>query len=109
MQLGLLRALVLLGGLAIVASILVYPVVDRLIFRRLRTMMGTMEDMSVRLAGGDYSVGSVQRSLRKYEIGGGSSPSSGTSSGWWGTPCPRCRIARSSSCPGRRRAHRCPW
>jgi hypothetical protein len=70
MQLGLLRALVLLGGLAIVASILVYPVVDRLIFRRLRTMMGTMEDMSVRLAGGDYSVGSVQRSLRKDEIGG---------------------------------------
>jgi hypothetical protein len=70
MQLGLLRALVLLGGLAIVASILVYPVVDRLIFRRLRTMMGTMEDMSVRLAGGDYSVGSVQRSLRKDELGG---------------------------------------
>jgi hypothetical protein len=70
MQLGLLRALVLLGGLAIVASILVYPVVDRLIFRRLRTMMGTMEDMSVRLAGGDYSVGSVQRSVRKDEIGG---------------------------------------
>ena len=70
MQLGLLRALALLGGLAIVASILVYPVVDRLIFRRLRTMMGTMEDMSVRLAGGDYSVGSVQRSLRKDEIGG---------------------------------------
>ena len=70
MQLGLFRALILLGGLAIVASILVYPVVDRLIFRRLRTMMGTMEDMSVRLAGGDYSVGSVQRSLRKDEIGG---------------------------------------
>jgi hypothetical protein len=70
MQLGLLRALLLLGGLAIVASILVYPVVDRLIFRRLRTMMGTMEDMSVRLAGGDYSVGSVQRPLRKDEIGG---------------------------------------
>jgi hypothetical protein len=70
MQLGLLRALVLLGGLAIVASILVYPIVDRLIFRRLRAMMGTMEDMSVRLAGGDYSVGSVQRSLRKDELGG---------------------------------------
>jgi hypothetical protein len=70
MQLGLLRALILLGGLAIVASILVYPIVDRLIFRRLRTMMGTMEDMSVRLAGGDYSVGSVQRSLRKDELGG---------------------------------------
>jgi Double sensory domain of two-component sensor kinase len=70
MQLGLLRALVLLGGLAILASILVYPVVDRLIFRRLRTMMGTMEDMSVRLAGGDYSVGSAPRSSRKDEIGG---------------------------------------
>jgi hypothetical protein len=70
MQLGLLRALVLLGGLAIVASILVYPVVDRLIFRRLRNMMATMEDMSVRLAGGDYGVGSVQQPVRKDEIGG---------------------------------------
>jgi hypothetical protein len=70
MQLGLLRALILLGGLALVASILVYPVVDRLIFRRLRIMMSTMEDMSVRLAGGDYSVGAMQRPLRKDEIGG---------------------------------------
>ncbi len=70
MQAGLLRALGLLGGLAVLASVLVYPVVDRLIFRRLRTMMGTMEDMSVRLAGGDYSVGNVQRTVRKDEIGG---------------------------------------
>jgi hypothetical protein len=70
MQAGLLRALGLLGGLAVLASILVYPVVDRLIFRRLRTMMATMEDMSVRLAGGDYSVGNVQRKVHQDEIGG---------------------------------------
>ena len=70
MQAGLLRALGLLGALALLASVLVYPIVDRLIFRRLRTMMGTMEDLSVRLAGGDYSVASVQRSVRKDEIGG---------------------------------------
>jgi hypothetical protein len=69
MQAGLLRALGLLCGLAILASILVYPIVDRLIFKRLRTMMGTMEDMSVRLAGGDYEVAVAQRPLRKDEIG----------------------------------------
>lgn len=70
MQAGLYRALALLGGLALLASILVYPIVDRLIFRRLRNMMKTMEDMSVRLAGGDYSVGAIPRSVRKDEIGG---------------------------------------
>jgi hypothetical protein len=70
MQAGLLRALGLLGALAILASVLVYPIVDRLIFRRLRSMMGTMEDMSVRLAGGDYKVAYVQKSPRKDEIGG---------------------------------------
>lgn len=70
MQAGLLRALGVLLILALVASVLVYPLVDRLVFRRLRTMMGTMEDMSVRLAGGDYSVGAVQRPVRQDEIGG---------------------------------------
>jgi len=70
MQAGLVRALGLLAGLALVASILVYPVVDRLIFRRLRTMMKSMEDLSVRLAGGDYSVGAVARETRNDEIGG---------------------------------------
>jgi histidine kinase family protein len=71
MSAGLVRALAVLVLLALAASILVYPIVDRLIFRRLRTMMGSMEDMSVRLAGGDYSVGSVQRApARKDEIGG---------------------------------------
>lgn len=70
MQSGLLRALGLLGGLAFIASVLVYPVVDRLIFRRLRTMMASMEDLSVRLAGGDYSVGTSVRGSRNDEIGG---------------------------------------
>jgi hypothetical protein len=71
MQNGLYRALGLLGGLAVLASILVYPIVDWLIFKRLRKMMGTMEDMSVRLAGGDYSVAtSAQRNIKKDEIGG---------------------------------------
>ncbi|HSN92203.1 MAG TPA: cache domain-containing protein [Anaeromyxobacteraceae bacterium] len=69
MQAGLYRALGLLGGLALLASILVYPVVNRLIFRRLSTMMETMEDMSARLAGGDYSVGSAPRTVRKDELG----------------------------------------
>lgn len=69
MRAGLYRALGLLAALAVVASILVYPVVDKLIFRRLRTMMATMEDMSVRLAGGDYDIGSTQRPIVADELG----------------------------------------
>jgi hypothetical protein len=69
MRAGIVRALGFLIGLAIVASLLVYILVDRLIFRRLRGMMTTMEDLSVRLAGGDYSVAAAVAPARKDEIG----------------------------------------
>jgi hypothetical protein len=69
MRAGLIRALGFLLALALVASVLVYFLVDRLIFGRLRRMMTTMEDLSTRLAGGDYSVAAATRPPRKDEIG----------------------------------------
>lgn len=70
MRMGALRALGLLLLLAVLSGLLVHPVLDRLVFGRLRTMMETMQDMSVRLAGGDYSVGNVERTTANDEIGG---------------------------------------
>jgi HAMP domain-containing protein len=69
MQQELLKALAVLAVLALVASLLVFLLVDRLIFKRLSGMMSTMEDLSTRLAGGDYQVGSTARAARDDEIG----------------------------------------
>jgi methyl-accepting chemotaxis protein len=69
MQRDLLLALAVLGGLALLASALVYLLVDRLIFRRLQVMMATMEDLSARVAGGDYQVGASPQPTRDDEIG----------------------------------------
>jgi hypothetical protein len=66
---SLLTAVAFLLALAVIASVLVYLLVDRLIFRRLRAMMATMEDASMRLAGGDYAVGSSMPRVRADEIG----------------------------------------
>ncbi len=70
MRAGLLQALGFEIALALVAALLVYLLVDRLIFRRLRGMMATMQDLSIRLAGGDYGVGAAVRPTRDDEIGG---------------------------------------
>jgi hypothetical protein len=69
MQLDLFTAIAFLLALAAISSVLVYLLVDRLIFRRLRAMTATMEDASMRLAGGDYSVGSSMPKVRADEIG----------------------------------------
>jgi hypothetical protein len=69
MRAGLLTALVFMLLLAVVATTLVSLLVDRLIFRRLRAMMASMEDASMRLAGGDFSVGSSIPVAREDEIG----------------------------------------
>lgn len=57
---GRRRALGLTIGLAIAASVLVYLLLQRLVFQRLQGMIGTMEDLSRRFAGGDYGVGPIQ-------------------------------------------------
>ena len=69
MRASLLLALGLLVGLALVASALIYLIVERLIFGRLRRMTGAMEDLSVRLAGGDYGVGAGVVAKSDDEIG----------------------------------------
>lgn len=69
MRASLLLALGLLVGLALLASALVYLLVERLIFGRLRRMTGAMEDLSVRLAGGDYGVGRAVVATSDDEIG----------------------------------------
>ncbi len=69
MQAGILRALGFVALLTLVASALVYLLVDRLIFRRLKMMMSTMEDASECLAGGDYDVGAGLKPARQDEIG----------------------------------------
>jgi hypothetical protein len=69
MRASLLLALGLLVGLALAASTLIYLLVERLIFGRLRRMTGAMEDLSVRLAGGDYGVGKAVVATSDDEIG----------------------------------------
>jgi hypothetical protein len=66
---GMLQAIAFFAALAVVTSLLAYLLVDRLIFRRLRTMMTTMEDASMRLAGGDYSVAATVKATSRDEIG----------------------------------------
>lgn len=69
MERGVARALALVAVLALLASALVYLLVDRLIFRRLKGVMGQMEEASLCLAGGDYDVGAGMRPGRRDEIG----------------------------------------
>lgn len=69
MRASLLLALGLLVALALAASVLIYLLVERLIFARLRRMTGAMEDLSVRLAGGDYGVGAGVVGTSDDEIG----------------------------------------
>lgn len=66
---GMLQAIAFFVALAIVTSLLAYLLVDRLIFVRLRTMMATMEDASMRLAGGDYNVAATVKATSNDEIG----------------------------------------
>jgi len=69
MQAGILRALGFVALLALLASALIYLLVDRLIFRRLRGMMSNMERLSACLAGGDYDVAAGLKPTRRDEIG----------------------------------------
>jgi hypothetical protein len=69
MERDLVRALVVLVALALLACGLVFVLVDRLIFRRLARMMATMQDLSTRVAGGDYGVGEAVHLEHDDEIG----------------------------------------
>jgi methyl-accepting chemotaxis protein len=69
MRQGLLQAIAFFVGLALIASIVAFFLVDRIIFRRLRAMTTTMEDASMRLAGGDYSVAATVKAASRDELG----------------------------------------
>jgi hypothetical protein len=66
---GLLQAIGFFVALGLLASLVAFLLVDRLIFRRLRVMMATMEDASMRLAGGDYNVAASVKASSEDEIG----------------------------------------
>jgi hypothetical protein len=66
---GLMRAVAFFVALAILASFVGFFLVDRIIFRRLRAMTSTMEDASMRLAGGDYSVAATVKPTSSDELG----------------------------------------
>jgi histidine kinase family protein len=69
MRASLLQALLFVVVLSFAACALIYLLVERLIFGRLRRMTSTMEDLSVRLAGGDYGVGASAVATSDDEIG----------------------------------------
>jgi len=69
MRAGVLTALAFFLVLTVLASVLVYLLVDRLIFRRLQAMMAATQNASLRLAGGDYAVGATIPVQRPDEIG----------------------------------------
>jgi len=64
-----LRVVLLIGGGALVVLGLLFVMFEVLVFRRLGNMTKTMENVSVRLAGGDYDVGATVDPKTSDEIG----------------------------------------
>jgi len=60
-----------LGGLVALAVLLaaVVSIMNHLVFGRLSRMMGSLEDVSTRLAGGDYNVGNDIQASENDEVG----------------------------------------
>jgi histidine kinase family protein len=63
------RVVVMIGMVALVVLGLLYVLFERLVFRRLDRMTSAMENVSTRLAGGDYNVGGTVRPAGTDEIG----------------------------------------
>jgi len=63
------NVLALVVGLAFALSGVLLLLLDRLVFRRLGRMIAHMEDLSARLAGGDYEAGKEVTAGAKDEIG----------------------------------------
>lgn len=64
-----IRVIVLVGLLALTVLGLLLAMFEVLVFRRLQRMMSAMQDVSTRLAGGDYEVGGTLRPAAADEIG----------------------------------------
>jgi HAMP domain-containing protein len=61
--------LVTLAAVAVLMTLLMLALVQRLVFARLDRMTSTMEDLGARLAGGEYDVGRLAPTGPKDEIG----------------------------------------
>jgi hypothetical protein len=59
----------LIGAVALLVLGLLYVLFEVLVFRRIARMTSAMEDVSLRLAGGDYDVGASIRPESEDEIG----------------------------------------
>jgi hypothetical protein len=64
-----IRVVVMIGVVAVVVLGLLYVLFEWLVFRRLNRMTAAMENVSTRLAGGDYDVGGTVRPAASDEIG----------------------------------------
>jgi HAMP domain-containing protein len=61
--------LVTLAAVAVIMSLVLLALVQRLVFARLDRMTSTLEDLGARLAGGEYDVGKLAPTGPKDEIG----------------------------------------
>jgi len=59
----------LIGAVAIAVLAVLFVIFELLVFRRLSRMTAAMEDVSIRLAGGDYDVGATIHAATSDEIG----------------------------------------
>jgi methyl-accepting chemotaxis protein len=64
-----LRVVLLIGAVAVAVLALLFALFETLVFRRLVKMTRAIEDVSVRLAGGDYDVGNTVHQTSSDEIG----------------------------------------
>jgi hypothetical protein len=64
-----LRVVLLIGAVAVVVLGLLFVLFEALVFRRLGKMTSAMEDLSIRLAGGDYDIGGKIQASKPDEIG----------------------------------------
>jgi len=63
------RVALLVGVVTILALALLFVLIEGLVFRRIARMTKAMEDVSIRLAGGDYDVGGTIHPTSSDEIG----------------------------------------
>jgi Double sensory domain of two-component sensor kinase len=58
-----------MGGILFVITVVLLLLLNQLIFRRLQTMIAEMEDVSLRIAGGDFAIEGIQAPKSNDEIG----------------------------------------
>ncbi len=59
-----------MGGIVLVITLVLLLLLNQLIFRRLKAMILEMEDVSLRIAGGDFAIAGIEAPKSNDEIGG---------------------------------------